>query len=127
MSHSHAHAHHHADPHAHSPAAAELAAVGNQYIVVVEPHFALYRYLRVVRSQGYRTLVLAIDPESTLAGERKNALRLAQEGGSQIDRLVPYERLDVESLLAAVAPYRSEIAGVVAGEDAAVPIAAELG
>ncbi|MFN7961372.1 MAG: ATP-grasp domain-containing protein [Thermoanaerobaculia bacterium] len=127
MSHSHAHAHHHADPHAHSPAAAELAAVGNQYIVVVEPHFALYRYLRVVRSQGYRTLVLAIDPESTLAGERKNALRLAQEGGSQIDRLVPYQRLDVESLLAAVAPYRSEIAGVVAGEDAAVPIAAELG
>lgn len=122
----HAH-HHHQDPHPHADAREKPVQTGEQFVVVVEPHFALYRYLRVIHQKGYKTLVLALDPSSTLAAERKNDLRVGGAGGSQIDELVRYETLGVESMLKALEPFRGRIAGVVAGEDSAVPIAAELG
>lgn len=98
-----------------------------QYVVVIEPHFALYRYLKVIRELGYRTLVLAFHPDSCLAGERKYSQRLDHYHGSRIDALVAYERFDADGFLKALAPYRDRIAGIVAGEDSMVPLAAEIG
>ncbi|HWN43554.1 MAG TPA: ATP-grasp domain-containing protein [Thermoanaerobaculia bacterium] len=122
---SHFHPHH--PHHDHQSPQEDRPGAGEQFVVVVEPHFALYRYLRVIHHKGYKTLVLALDPDSTLAAEKKNDLRVGGSGGSQIDELVRYETLSVDSMMKALEPYRGRIAGVVAGEDSAVPIAAELG
>lgn len=111
----------------HNLMATSEKPISEQYIVVIEPHFALFRYLKVIHEQGYRTLVLSSNPEGTLAGEEQNAFRFSTARGTQIDQIVRYEKFDVESLLQAIAPYSDRIAGVVAGEDAAVPIASELG
>lgn len=128
MSNAHANSHHHPHDHHPHPSPEHTATrLGEKLVVVIEPHFALYRYLQVIHDKGYRTMVLAIDPASARAGEAKNDLRMGGGHESRIDELVPYESLTVESLLKAVAPYSDRIAGVVAGEDAAVPIAAELG
>jgi hypothetical protein len=49
----------------------EVSRREDQFVVVVEPHFALYRYLKVIKGMGYKTLVLAFRPEACLAGEQK--------------------------------------------------------
>ena len=103
------------------------ADTAENFVVVVEPHFALYRYLKIIREQGYKTLVLTSDPRASLAGEQRHNRRLEGYKDSRIDQLVQYETQEVESLVRALRPFRGQIAGVVAGEDSTVPIAADLG
>lgn len=98
-----------------------------RFVVVIEPHFALFRYPQVIHRKGYRSLVLASDPEATLAAEQRNNASMGIAGESRIDLVVPYASFRAEDLLAALAPYRDRIAGVVAGDDVVVPMAAEIG
>lgn len=99
----------------------------DKYIVVIEPHFDFFRYLKVIRELGYKSLVLTLHPDDCAAGEQKYHDRFEHYEGSRIDELVAYDSFDVKNFLRALAPFRDRIAGVVAGEDGMVPIAAEVG
>lgn len=96
-----------------------------EFIVLVEPHFALYRYCEIIQRR-YKTLVLTIDPDACLASEEhyNHQWHIAD---SHIDELVKYDSVDVDSMLRALEPYRGRIAGVLPGDDSFVPIAAHLG
>lgn len=97
------------------------------YVVVIEPHFALLRYLQVVQRR-YRTLVLTHNPEAMRAAERKyNENPWVAQSRSAIDTLVAYDAVDVASMVRALQPFARHIAGVLSGDDAFVPLAEQVG
>src|SRR4029077_2109524 len=57
------------------------------FLVIVEPHAALFRYLEVAQ-RNYRTLVLSSSPESCLAGEAKYNRSMAHSHASHIDQII---------------------------------------
>ncbi|MBV9427091.1 MAG: ATP-grasp domain-containing protein [Bradyrhizobiaceae bacterium] len=102
-------------------------STSEQYIVVVEPHFALLRYLQIAQRR-YRTLVLTHNPEAMKEAERMyNQDPWVARDRSAIDMLVPYQSVDVASMVRALRPLDGQVAGVVAGDDAFVPLAEQLG
>ncbi len=99
----------------------------DQYIVVVEPHFALLRYLQVIRRR-YRTLVLTHNPQALREAERKyNENPWVAREQSAIDAMVAYESVDVASMVRALRAFDKQLAGVIAGDDAFVPLAEQVG
>lgn len=98
-----------------------------QYIVVIEPHFALLRYLQVVQKR-YRTLVLTHNPQAIREAERKyNENPWVAREKSAIDALVAYETVDVASMVRALRSYDKQLAGIISGDDAFVPLAEQVG
>jgi biotin carboxylase len=99
----------------------------DQYIVIVEPHFALLRYLQVIQRR-YRTLVLTHNPQALREAESKyNENPWVAREKSAIDVLVAYEAVDVASMVRALRPFDKQLAGVIAGDDAFVPLAEQVG
>ncbi len=96
-------------------------------IVVIEPHFALLRYLQVAQRQ-YRTLVLTHNGSAIREAERKyNENSWVARDKSAIDVVVEYDSADVASMVRALRPFDGKIAGVIAGDDAFVPLAEQVG
>src|SRR5690349_7629323 len=97
-----------------------------QSLVFIEPHAALFRYLEVARSR-FQTLVLAPDAAACRAEERSVQIQMDKPPASWIDRLIECDTTSVDAMLAVLRPIRDEIAGVLAGDDPFVPVAAQVG
>jgi biotin carboxylase len=98
----------------------------SDFLVIVEPHAALYRYLEVAQ-QNYRALVLSSNPGSTLRGEAKYNRSMTRSETSHIDRIIECDTGSSAAMLEALQPFQKQIAGILAGEDSFVPVCAELG
>lgn len=106
------------------------------YLVIVEPTHTLFRYLRIARQQGLRTLVLTRDPEGARVRE---AAHYADTGegeaagpgfGAEQSRIDETVRCDVTSsaaIVAALAPYAGRVAGILPGDEVFVPPALAAG
>ncbi len=97
------------------------------YFAVIEPHEALYRYLEVAKRKGYQTMVVTSDPTSSGQGEEKYNLSIRGSHTSRIDKFVTCDVGNAESMLEALMPLKKQIAGIVAGHEIFVPLAAEVG
>jgi hypothetical protein len=97
------------------------------YLVLVDPQDVLFRYLEGAQRKGFRTLVLALDPQATRAGERRyntDALSCAE---SRIDLLVECDTGRAEAIVRALEPFMGQVAGLLPGDDAYVPSALAAG
>lgn len=95
-------------------------------IVFIEPHAALFRYLDVARDR-FRILVLTADSAACREEERGVQSELGKPGDSWIDCSIECDTTSVDQMLEALAPFYREIAGILAGDDPFVPVAAQLG
>jgi biotin carboxylase len=123
---SHASAHSHESHHAVLQETAAATNGSKDFLVFVEPHAALFRYLEIAQ-QNYRTLILTSNPDSCRAGEHKYNHSMARAQSSHIDQIVECDTGHSETMLEALQPFGERIAGVLAGEDSFVPVSAELG
>jgi hypothetical protein len=90
------------------------------YLVVVAPHHALYRYFGVAKRKGYSTLALTHDKTSCLAYEKHYHQMTNTGDASEIDELAECRVLSPDSILAALKPYRGQVAGIVPGDESVV-------
>jgi formate-dependent phosphoribosylglycinamide formyltransferase (GAR transformylase) len=86
----------------------------------------MFRYLEVARPR-FRTLLLAPNAEECKAEERKVQRDRGKPEVSQIDHLIECDTANVEAMLTALEPVRTQVAGVLAGDDHFVPVTAQLG
>lgn len=123
------------------------------YVAIVEPTNTLFRYLRVARAKGFRTLVLTADADACRAAElahyaetgdvrrRPRADGLAELVGaanppvdtpdvtedSRIDLAIECDVRDPAAIAAALRPHRDEIAGLLPGDEIYVETAFAAG
>lgn len=97
-----------------------------RYLVFIEPHAALFRYLEVARPR-FQIVVLTPDACACRAEERKVQTEMGKTQVSWIDHIIECDTTSVDAMLAALRPVRREIAGVLAGDDPFVPVAAQVG
>jgi len=97
-----------------------------RFMIFIEPHAALFRYLEVARHR-FQTLVLTLDASECRAEERRVQVEMGKPEMSWIHRLIECDTTSVDAMLAALDPVRGDIAGVLAGDDPFVPVAAQLG
>ncbi len=95
-------------------------------VAIVEPQAALVRYLRVAHRR-FETIVLARNPDKCRSRERYFNASLGLPLHSDIDRIIECDTGSVDDMYQALYPLRDTIAGVVAGDDLFVPMAAALG
>src|SRR5271165_4378309 len=96
------------------------------FVVFIEPHAALFRYLAVARRR-FRTLVLTPNADQCAAELQRVQQDMGQPGHPWIDMLMECDTTNVEAMFDRLQPCRSVVAGVLAGDDPFVPVAAQLG
>lgn len=95
-------------------------------MVFIEPDTALFRYLEVARKR-FRTVVMTRDSVRCRSEERKALEDMRKSEASNIDTLLECDVTSGDALFEALQNYRGSIAGVLAGDDPFVPVAASLG
>ncbi len=95
------------------------------YVVFIEPHAALFRYLEVA-GRRFGVVVLTLDASKCRAEERRVYGEMGKAPASRIDRILECDITRVEAMLDALRLIRGDIAGVLPGDDPFVPVAAQL-
>lgn len=96
------------------------------YLAVVEPHAALFRYLRIAQKR-FRTLVLSQNARATLGAEKKFNTSMHAANLTFIDRFVECDTLSAAAMYEALGDLRSSVAGVLPGGEAFQEMAVGLG
>lgn len=106
----------------------ESQSTGGDFLVIVDPVAHFFRYVSAAKAMGLKALVLSSNAEVCRAEEAGHA-RMDDDYSQQsaIDVFLTYEADNDGSALAALAPYRSQIAGIVAGDEVTVASTARLG
>ncbi len=97
------------------------------WLVVVDPVAHFFRYATAARAKGLKVIVLSSAPEVCRleeAGHAKMDDDYPPEGA--IDSFLTYVADDDASALEALAPYRDQIAGIVAGDEVTVASSARI-
>lgn len=97
------------------------------FLVVLDPGASHFRYLQIARELGYRAIVLSANPVACRAEEQAYKRRVPGYDESCVSVFMPYEPVGADALAKLLAPYRDRIAGVIAGDEFTVPLAAGLG
>jgi biotin carboxylase len=96
------------------------------YLVVVDPHYALYRYHDTAKAKGLDTIALHTDAKACREQElRYRKLAGVPRDGSAIDKIIECNVYDADAVLAALRPFADQIVGMVAGNEDAVPSCAK--
>lgn len=96
-------------------------------ILVIEPQVGLMRYFHVIQRR-YKTLVLTRDPQSVREAEQSyNSNPWVARSESCIDEFISYDSVDVPSIIRALRPFEAQLAGIIGGDDASVPLAEQIG
>jgi hypothetical protein len=95
------------------------------YLIIIEPNQTLHRYAQTARHR-YETLVVTDDVTACLERERASRHSAGLKEGTDIDRIVECNTKDPAAILDAIENFRGEVAAVVAGHEAALPVATQL-
>jgi biotin carboxylase len=95
-------------------------------LVFIEPDTALFRYLEIARRR-FHTVVLTRDAARCESEERKACLDRGKSEESNIDTLLECDITSTDAMFDALKNSPTSVAGVLAGDDPFVPVAAALG
>jgi biotin carboxylase len=97
------------------------------FLVIVDPHNALFAYLAAAHRKGFRPLVLSPDVAHTRLDERRHAQAAQHRNATHLDEIVECDVDSPAAIVAALRPYRDRIAGMVAGNETSVTPTFEAG
>jgi biotin carboxylase len=97
------------------------------YLAIIEPHDIMFHYLEVAKRKGYQTLVVTSDAKSSRQDDEQYHRTIHAPYVSRVDRFITCDIGNVKSVVDALMPLKSQIAGIVAGHDILVPLTAEVG
>lgn len=99
-----------------------------RFVVIVDPVAHFFNYVPAARDLGLGVIVLSANRDVMQAEEAAHTrMDATYAARAHVDHIVAYQADDVASAIAALAPWRDRIAGLVAGDEVTVRMTAAIG